>query len=41
MALAIAQTYGVQLSAQDENDRGAFMSLRTLCNYIEQRKSAA
>ena len=39
MALAIAQTYGVQLSAQDDNDRGAFMSLRTLCNYIEQRKS--
>jgi acyl carrier protein len=40
MALAIVQQYGVQLSAQDDQDRGAFMSLRTLCNYIEQRKSA-
>lgn len=34
IALAVSQNYGVQLKADDENNREIFSSLRSLSNYI-------
>ena len=34
ISLAVAQSYGVQLKADDESNRAIFASLRTLCDYI-------
>jgi acyl carrier protein len=38
LALAISQTYGVQLSADDENNETIFQSLRSLNDGIQQRR---
>ncbi len=35
LALAISKTYGVQLKADDENNRHAFANLRSLNAHIE------
>lgn len=35
ISLAIAQNYGVQLKADDENNKAIFASLQSLTNYIE------
>ena len=34
ISLAVAQSYKVQLKADDESNRAIFASLRTLCDYI-------
>lgn len=34
ISLAVVQSYGVQLKADDEKNRDIFASLRTLCDYI-------
>ena len=39
LALAISQTYGVQLRADDENNDAIFRSLRSLNHGIQQRRS--
>lgn len=38
LALAISQTYGVQLRADDENNETIFRSLRSLNDGIQQRR---
>jgi acyl carrier protein len=38
LALAISQTYGVQLRADDENNDTIFRSLRSLNDGIQQRR---
>jgi acyl carrier protein len=38
LALAISQTYGVQLRSDDENNATIFRSLRSLTNDIQQRR---
>jgi acyl carrier protein len=38
LALAISQTYGVQLRADDENNETIFRSLRNLNDGIQQRR---
>ena len=38
LALAISQTYGVQLRSDDENNTTIFQSLRSLTNDIQQRR---
>jgi acyl carrier protein len=38
LALAISQTYGVQLRADDENNDTIFQSLRSLNDGIQQRR---
>ena len=38
LALAISQTYGVQLRADDENNDTMFRSLRSLSDGIQQRR---
>jgi len=35
LALAISKTYGVQLKADDENNRQVFASLRALSEHVE------
>ena len=40
IALAISQTYGVQLRADDANNAAIFRSLRSLNDHIEQRRTA-
>lgn len=41
LALAISRTYGFQLKADDERNKGIFANLRSLSAHIEaQRKSA-
>lgn len=35
LALAISKTYGVQLKADDENNRQVFASLRALSRHVE------
>ena len=40
LALAISQTYGVQLRADDENNETIFRSLRSLNHGIQQRRPA-
>jgi acyl carrier protein len=39
IALAVSQTYGVKLNADDENNQKIFSSLRSLNNFIEQHRS--
>ena len=39
IALAISQTYGVQMQAEDENTRNAFASLATLTEFVETNKA--
>jgi acyl carrier protein len=39
LALAISQTYGVQLRSDDENNATIFQSLRSLTEDIQQRRS--
>ncbi|MGH8225191.1 MAG: phosphopantetheine-binding protein [Gammaproteobacteria bacterium] len=41
LSLAIAKKYGVQLKAEDEQDRVAFSSLRALAAYVSGRRAAA
>lgn len=38
LALAVSQTYGVQLRADDENNETIFRSLRSLNDGIQQRR---
>jgi len=38
IALAISQTYGVQLRSDDENNAEIFQSLRSLNNDIQKRR---
>jgi acyl carrier protein len=38
LALAISQTYGVQLRSDDENNVAIFQSLRTLNDDIQRRR---
>jgi len=38
IALAISQEYSVQMRAEEENTREAFISLRSLCQFIENNK---
>jgi acyl carrier protein len=38
LALEISGRYGVQLKAEDENNRQIFRSLRALAAYIEERR---
>jgi acyl carrier protein len=38
LALAVSQTYGVQLRADDENNDTIFQSLRSLNDGIQQRR---
>jgi acyl carrier protein len=40
VALAISQTYGVQLRSDDENNAAIFQSLRSLNDNIQQRRTA-
>jgi len=39
IALAISQTYGVQLRSDDENNAAIFQSLRSLNHDIQQRRT--
>ena len=39
VALAVSQTYGVKLRADDENNTAIFQSLRRLCNEIQARRA--
>jgi acyl carrier protein len=40
IALAISQTYGVQLRADDDNNQRIFQSLRSLNGDIQSRRTA-
>ena len=40
IALAVSQTYGVQLRSDDENNATIFRSLRSLSDDIQRRRSA-
>ncbi|MEL7447824.1 MAG: phosphopantetheine-binding protein [Pseudomonadota bacterium] len=40
LALAISQTYGVQLRSEDERTREAFANLRALSKVIEAERTA-
>jgi acyl carrier protein len=40
LALEISKRYGVQLKAEDEDNKRIFASLRALSDYIEQRRAA-
>ena len=40
LALAISQTYSVQLKAEDEGSKEAFQTLRSLTNFIETNRAA-
>jgi len=37
IALAISQKYKVQMQAEEEGTQKAFTSLRTLCEFVEQK----
>jgi acyl carrier protein len=39
IALAVSQTYGVKLNADDENNLKIFSSLRSLSGFIEQHRT--
>ena len=39
IALAISQTYGVQLRSDDENNTAIFQSLRSLSHDIQKRRT--
>ena len=41
LALEISKRYGVQLKADDEDNKRIFASLRSLSEFIESRKAAA
>ena len=41
IAQALAQTYQVQLRADDENNKAIFRSLRSLTEYVTAQRSAA
>jgi acyl carrier protein len=38
LALAISRTFGVQLRSDDQNNVTIFQSLRSMTNYIQQRR---
>ncbi len=38
IALAISQKYGVQMKAEEEQTKEAFVNLTSLCAFIEQRR---
>ena len=40
IALAVSQTYGVQLRSDDENNAAIFQSLRSLSHDIQRRRPA-
>jgi len=40
LALAISQTYSVQLKAEDEGSKEAFQTLRSLTQFIETNRAA-
>jgi len=40
LALAISQTYSVQLKAEDESSKEAFQTLRSLTHFIESNRAA-
>ena len=40
IALAVSQTYGVQLRSDDENNAAIFQSLRSLSDDIQRRRPA-
>jgi len=40
LALEISKRYGVQLKADDEDNKRIFASLRALSDYVEQRRAA-
>ena len=39
IALAVSTSFGVQLKADDENNRAVFASLRSLAQFIDEHKS--
>ncbi len=39
IALAISQTYGVEMKAEDENTKEAFATLKSLSEFVEANKS--
>lgn len=39
IALAISQRYGIQMQAEDENDRDAFATLASLTAYVKQNRA--
>ncbi len=39
IALALSQTYGVQMKAEEETTRNAFATLKALAEYIEKNKT--
>ena len=39
IALAISQTYGVEMKAEDENTKEAFATLKSLSKFVEANKS--
>jgi acyl carrier protein len=40
LALEISKRYGVQLKADDEDNKRIFASLRSLTDYVQHRKAA-
>jgi acyl carrier protein len=40
LALEISKRYGVQLKADDEDNKRIFASLRSLTDYVQSRKAA-
>lgn len=40
LALEISKRYGVQLKADDEDNKRIFASLRTLSEYVERKRAA-
>jgi acyl carrier protein len=41
LALEISKRYGVQLKADDEDNKRIFASLRSLSDFVESRRAAA
>ncbi|MDX1497722.1 MAG: phosphopantetheine-binding protein [Salinisphaeraceae bacterium] len=41
LSLAISQQYGVQLRADDSNNKAIFATLRSLTAHVDQNRSAA
>lgn len=41
LALAVSKRYGVHLKSNDQRDREAFASLRSLAAYISERRAVA
>ena len=40
LALEMSKRYGVQLKADDEDNKSVFASLRALSDYVQQRRAA-